>query len=256
MNKLPCKLRTLIVDDELKSRLYLNKLIHKYCSQLEIVGMAANREETLHLISEKKPQLIFLDILMPNTNGFEILEMLEERNFFVVFVSAHEKFGIKAIQANAIDYILKPVNTVDLQRAVSRVMDKWTLQNVKQEDLKNTGNNKNSNQKITLSYSEGFHILNPSEINRLESDNSYTTVYKSTGEAIVCTKSIQEFEKILDENSFIRIHRSHIVNLNFVQGFNRKYNQVVILSNGDKVPVARRKLKLFHDRLSYFLNRE
>ena len=245
------ELKTLIVDDEPRSRSHLQHLIEQYCHRLKVIATASGGQEALAVIPEVKPDVIFLDVLMPNMNGFEMLNQCKDQDFLLVFVTAHEDFGIKAIHANATDYVLKPIDTVDLQRAVGHVLKVWE----KRKGIAEEKHVTSTSQKITLPYSDGFHIVDADRIIRLESDNSYTTVYSGSGKSIVSSKSIHEFEHILNPRHFVRIHRSHIVNLNFVQEFNRKYDQVVILSNGDRVPVSRRKLKVFQEVLHAYMVR-
>ncbi len=252
----PLRLKTLIVDDERRSRLHLKRLIDTYCHQLQVAGTAASGEEATGLISKLKPDLVFLDVLMPTMNGFEFLATLKRRDFLTVFVTAHEEFGIKAVQADATDYVLKPIDTLDLQRAVSHVMKVWQERSPERSHTrKSPGPDSQSSHKITVPYAEGFHILDAAKIIRLEADNTYTTICMEEGRRLLSSKGIHEFEEILEPRCFMRIHRSHVVNLNYVQEFNRKYDQVVILTNGDKVPVARRKLKDFHDHLQNYIGR-
>jgi len=254
--KTPLRLKTLIVDDERRSRLHLNRLIDTYCHQLQVAGIASCGEEALDLITTLQPEVVFLDVLMPTMNGFEFLDTLKEKDFLTVFVTAHEEFGIKAIHADATDYILKPIDTLDLQRAVSHVVKVWQQRSTEKAQPRDQRSPVHHfQQKITVPHAEGFHILDPEKVVRLEADNTYTTIYMEDGRSLLCSKGIHEFEELLEPKCFVRTHRSHIVNLNCLQEFNRKYDQVLILTNGDKVPVARRKLKDFQGHLQNYIGR-
>ena len=147
-------------------------------------------------------------------------------------------------------YILKPIDTLDLERAVNNVYDTWKRNRLHKE--KTTPASK-THKKITLHFAEGFHIIDPSHVVRLEADNTYTTIYMDNNKSIVSSKPIHEFDDLLEEDRFVRIHRSHIVNLDFVREFNKKYDKVLILSTGEKIPIARRKLNNFQSCLQYYI---
>ncbi|CAN5805598.1 LytTR family DNA-binding domain-containing protein [soil metagenome] len=247
------KLRTLIVDDEALARENLELLLTANCPEIEIIGLADSVKTAQKLIKEALPQLVFLDICMPSgTEGFDLLDSLPEKKFQVVFVTAFKDYALKAFHANAIHYILKPIDIDDLKAAVKKAV-------ANQESFRNNTENLSSYirslenltkglnpaltpQRITINHAKGFKIVDPSDIIYLEGEGNYTKIYFSDGTQYIDTRSLGIYEDILDPKKFFRIHKSHIVNTLCVNEFLNNEGSFVIMKNGTRLTVSRLRL--------------
>ena len=237
-------LKTCIVDDEKKGRDTLQKLLEVYCPSVEVIGHADSVNSAFQFINKEKPELVFLDIEMPQGSGFELLKRFEKIHFKTIFVTAHQHYAIKAIKFSALDYLLKPVDVDELVKAVNHAMDSNHQSYNSQYSglLENIANGKAG--KIALPVKEGMAFINPADIIRLEADGAYTQIYTVT-EKYTATKNIKEYEQLLQEFGFFRAHHSHLINLKFVKGFNRAQGYFAQMSDGSLVEVARRKKDQF-----------
>ncbi len=250
------KLRTVIVDDEAPARENLKLLLNDHSSELEVIGMADSIKSAQKLINEMSPQVVFLDICMPSgTEGFDLLESLPEKNFQVVFVTAFKDYALKAFHANAIHYILKPIDIDDLKAAVKKVVSNNELFRNNNENLnsyirslENLTKNLNPalpSQRITINHAKGFKIVDPTDIMYLEGEGNYTKIYFSDGTQYVDTRSLGIYEDILDPQKFFRVHKSHIVNILCVNEFLNNEGSFVIMKNGTKLTISRLRLAGF-----------
>ncbi len=249
-------LRALIVDDEIHARENLKFLIQNYCPEIEIIGSASDVINAKQLIETLKPQVIFLDICMPSgTEGFDLLESLPEKKFQVVFVTAFKDYALRALNANAIHYLLKPVDIDDLKKAVKKLVSTNQLfsENSDQllnyvrslENLSNTMLSNSAVQRITIHHAKGFKIVDPNEFMYLEGEGNYTTIQFSDGTKYVDTKSIGVYEDLLDSRVFFRIHKSHIVNVRMVKEFLNDEGHYVVMKDGAKLSVSRLRVSKF-----------
>ena len=240
------KFKTIIVDDEKHGRENLHVILTNYCPQLQLMGEAGSVKEALELISVHEPEVVFLDILMPVMNGFDLLDLFQERKFVVIFVSASMEFGIQAVKAGVLDYVLKPINISELQSAVAKVkehFDKSTLPVF-------TATSRIT--KIALSHSNGFTMEEIQNITRLQADDNYTRVFTASGKQYLISKPLAEFERTLPEGIFVRTHKSYMINLEHLKDFNTVDGGVAILNDGVKVPVSKRKNQMFLGALRKF----
>lgn len=237
-------LRAVIVEDENRSRETLSGLLKLYCKSVEIVGEAENVHEGLMVIRHQKPDVVFLDIQMPDGSGFKLLELIENINFDVIFTTAYDQFAIKAIRFSALDYLLKPISPNDLVRAVKKAeqhkQDQKSNENIKVL-LENINRSPAESPNIILSTSEKINVVKVDEIIRCESDNYYTMFYFTNGKRLLVSKTLKEHEELLGEHNFIRPHKSHLVNVKFIKSYLKSDGGKILLENGDKVPVSRRK---------------
>ena len=245
------KIRTVLVDDEKSSLVILQKLIEKNVPELEIIGTAQNVEQAIQTINNLKPHLVFLDISMPDGDGFEVLEKTDYSDFGVIFVTAYDQYAIKAFEYAALHYILKPITPDQLKEAVERYKESSNEELLKKISTLNT-NLKDKPSKLILPTSSGLHIIDLNEIIRCESSNNYTTFYLTTGKKIVVSKSIQTYENLLKDSHFCRIHNKHIVNLKFIKKYVRGRGGYVVLSNGEQIDVSEGRKKQFLAKLSQF----
>lgn len=241
----------LVVDDEVKGREALRTLLTEYCEEIELCATAPDIREAEAAISRLRPDVVFLDISMPGGSGFDLLRKLGEVNFEVVFVTAYDSYGIEAVKANALDYLLKPASISDVREVVRRARERQerremtgALRNL----LKQLSAPENKSAKLAIPSAHGLVFVAPSEVLYLEADGSYTTLYLSDSRKLVSTRHLKEYEDQLPEGEFIRIHHSHIINLNQVREYYRGNGGYVIMSNGAEVTVSKRKKKEFLER--------
>ncbi len=246
-------LRTVIIDDESPVRETLSRLILKTCPQVKLVGEANSVKSGLIAIREKSPDLILLDIKMDDGTGFDLLKRFENINFKIIFVTAYEEYAIRAFEFSAIDYILKPVNPEKLVEAVKRAdclrqKEFNTQLGALRENLENPGK---QNKKIILKNQESIFLLNIDEVIHCESDGSYTIFETANQQRILVSKVLKDYDHLLSDSGFLRVHRSHLINLKHIKRFDRQDGGYVIMSNGAQISVStsgrERLLELFEE---------
>lgn len=245
------KLRTIIVDDEESGRQTLKNFISKYCSEIEIVAEADGVVSGIGQIILQTPDLVFLDIRMHDGSGFDLLEKLPSRSFSVIFVTSHDNFAIQAFRFAAVDYLLKPVDPDQLVDAVRRVKIA-SPQNEIESKLDVLVTNATKLEKIALPSMEGIRFVKINEILRCESDDNYTSIFMRGGERIVVSKTLKEYEQLLSGMQFCRVHKSHLVNLQWVEKYIPGEGGYLILEDGTHVDVSRRKKEWVMERLMKF----
>ena len=238
------KIRALIVDDEKLSADALIWELDGLNQDVEIVGIAHSALMGIKLIDEKKPDLIFLDIEMPRMNGFDMLRNMKRIDFSVIFTTAYDQYAINAFDINALDYLLKPVSGTKLNKALNKFIqqrssNEWvdTLINL-QRVLKSQDPNF---RKIAIPTNEGLEFISIENIIRCESDVNYTRIYLLNEKPLFVSKTLSNIEEKIDSKSFIRIHKSHLVNLNYLRKFVKSDGGYVVMDDGTQVPVSRRK---------------
>lgn len=239
-------IRAVIIDDEENGRLNLKSLLEQFCPNVEVVGMAADAASGAVLIRKVKPELAFLDIEMPGGTGFDLLQSLQPVDFAVIFTTAYSEYAVKAFKVKAQDYLLKPIDVLELQQAVERVSPHRGRE---AEDPAADAQDKKM-RRIGLSSTEGYEFFDLDTIIFLRSEGNYTHVHMTNGEKVVVTKKLGEFEEILDENEFCRIHGSHIINLRFVKKYVRGKGGYVEMSDNTLLDVSQRKKKEFLDKIT------
>jgi len=235
------KIKTLIIDDELACVESLAIELEEYCPEIEIIGKCSNPKEAIQLISQLRPDLIFLDIEMPWMNGFEILEQFDPIPFEVIFVTAYDQFALKAFQFSAVDYLLKPNNKAQLINAVEKVKKrieksinkdhlKVLLENIKKDKpLKN----------IAIPNINGVDFIAIDDIMYCEADNNYATIYLNDNNKTVVSKSLKIIEQMFSDHAFVRIHHSYIVNMDHVKKYIKADGGYVVMSDGKQLSVSR-----------------
>jgi two-component system LytT family response regulator len=247
-------LRTIIIDDEAHMRQTLEKMVRRFCPDLNIVATADGVKAGIDAIQKHNPDLVLLDIKLEDGTGFNILEKLEPVDFKVIFVTAYDQYAIKAFKFSAIDYILKPVDPDELVEAVRKT------ENILQNDfntqldiLKDNFNGTNPEKKIILKTAENIHLVKVTNINYCESDGSYSLIYLLNGKKIMVSHTLKDYEELLKDSGFFRVHKSYLINMQHINRFEKSDGGYVVLENECKVPVATRKrdelLDLF-DRIS------
>ena len=236
-------LTALIVDDEAKGRLALREKLATYCPNVSVLGEAADGLEAIQGIKKLGPQLVFLDIEMPQMNGFEMLNALPEKNFHVIFTTAYDQYAIQAIRYAAFDYLLKPVDIEELQSAVSKFDEKQLNETRRQVELLQQNMEKPKRQwtKLAIPTLEGVVFYEIDQIVDLEANSNYTNIFLADKTKITASKTLKDFEEILPEETFFRTHHSHMINLNYVKRYIKGDGGQIELKNGKYVDLARRK---------------
>jgi len=248
-------IKAIVIDDIENARKTLKHDISQFCPDVVVIGEADSVNSGVEIIKQMNPDLIFLDIQLGDGDGFEILKHFKDPNFSVIFTTSHNDYAIKAIKFSALDYLLKPVQPDELIEAVGK-MKKNKASNPQYanfelllENLKNLHSGKN---RIALHSSDKVHLVNVSNIIRCESSSNYTTFFLNTKEQIVVTRTLKEFEKMLEDDNFFRIHHSHLINLSFMKEFVKNDGGYVVMTTSEKIPVSSRKRENFIKHLEKF----
>ena len=250
-------IKTLLVDDEPRGLTSLQKLIQINCTELEIIACCSSAEEAREMIEKLQPQLVFLDIAMPGKTGFDLLKDLKVINFETIFVTAHNSYAIQAFHFSAIDYLLKPVDEELLveavKRAGKRIEDKKSGANI--ETFLHNIRQKGSTQKMKLCIPslKGFQVIDIQDIIYCEASSNYTNIYFTNRPSICASRPVHEYEELLEDAGFSRIHKSYVVNLEHVKEYLRGEGGSVLLSNGKELEISRRKKEEFLQKMkSYY----
>lgn len=242
-------MKAIIVDDELNARLALRGILEENFPSVAILDECQNVPEAVISINKNKPEIIFLDISMPGYSGLELFDFFEDDvNFKVIFVTAYNEYAINAFEKSAIDYILKPVRITALERALKKAEESNTKIDLLRENLEETGK-----KKVALSTGDGLIFLVLDDILYLKADGSYTHFMTRDGKKITVSKKISEFEKLEKMGSFLRIHRSQMINYNCVKKILKQDGGSVVMDNGDELSISAEKkqalLALFNNQI-------
>lgn len=254
-------IRIVIIDDEQDAINSIELIINEYCSNAEVVGTASSASEGRNVILSKKPDLIFLDIEMPRGNGFDLLEMLPERNFEIVFITAYNNFAIKAFKYSAIDYILKPIDIDEFVQAVDKAEKRINSsqprdpKDISKYDVLLENIQSSHPTKIMVPTSEGQIYLEIERILRIEAEGSYSTLFLKDKNKIMVSKNLKEFENMLSNNDFFRPHNSHLINLEHVKKYVLKDGGYIEMVDEMIVPISRRRKDSFIENMQEFISR-
>lgn len=251
------RIRTIIVDDERNNQQTLDLLLADIDS-IELIGKAANANEARALVAAHQPELLFLDINMPGEDGFQFLASIPKREFEVIFVSAYNDYGIKALKVSAADYLLKPVSYDELEQAVNKVagiINSKSSQQAQQhrsiiDNLIQNTQLPPQAVKIALPHVGGISFINLEDISYLQADSNYTILHRVNMQKLVVSKTLREFEDILQDKGFMRVHKSNIVNLRYVKEYSTLEGGVVRMNDGCEVAISRRMQDEFLKRMS------
>lgn len=230
-----------IIDDELHARQTIKAILLARKSEIEIIGEAENVADAVKIIKSLQPQILFLDIDMPDGNGFSVLKQIDYRNYKVIFITAYQEYAIQAIKFSAFDYILKPVNPVELLKAVSNCIAEELAQNLSAKYdafFSNFNQQQTRSKKIVLKTSERMHVVELAHIIRCEADNAYTTFFLNNGSSVLVSKGLKHFEEMLGSMNFLRVHQSHLINLEYISYFNRQDGGSIVMADNSSVPVS------------------
>ncbi|MFY0482014.1 LytR/AlgR family response regulator transcription factor [Flavobacterium sp. PLA-1-15] len=246
----------LLIDDDQNLRNGMKGLLERYAPEIHILGEADSVKTGIEAIDKWKPQVVFLDIQLGDGTGFDILEQLALKNgkssSHIVFITAHEQYAIKAFRFSALDFLLKPVDPEELQKVVEKIKNV-----LKQNDgyahidllLENIRKKVDNFKRIALSTSDGIHLFEISDIIRCESEDNYTKFYIKNSKPIMISKTLKEYEEMLTEHGFERIHQSHLINLSYLKSYIKKDGGYVVMADNSNLPISQRKKERLQELL-------
>jgi two-component system LytT family response regulator len=244
-------LRSIIVDDEFKSRESLKSLIERFCDNIEVSATCHNGDEAVAAIETVKPDIVFLDIQLQKETGFDILQRLDKIDFEVIFTTAYSEFAIKAFSFSAIDYLLKPVEIASLRKAIEKAR-KRIVGNISErvahlaETMKTTSFR---HSRLAIPSNDGLVFIVVGEILYCEASGNYTNIYMDDNRKFVVSRTLKEYEDLLEEQDFFRIHNSHLINLNAIKKYIRGEGGQVVMKNDKTLDVSKMKKKGFLDKI-------
>ena len=275
-------LNVVIIEDEIRSRETLKSLLTEFCDDVNVLGMAGAVGDAVDLIKKVKPELIFLDIeLQTGTGfdvlnqiediktspclelniqkdefqtgtGFDVLNQIEDRNFDVIFTTAFEQYAIKAIKFSSLDYLLKPIDIDELQEALDKAKERKDTTSTSQQLnllLKNVENKPNQRKKICLSTSDGLEFIDIENICYCEANGSYTNFTIKPDKKLMVSKNLKEYENLLSDHSFMRVHNSYLINLNEVKKFVKSEGGYILMNDDKQVAISQSKREEFLERM-------
>lgn len=229
-------LRLVIVDDEAPARASLRAALGAIALDVRVVGEAHDAGSAVRTLNELRPDVVLLDIWLGDGTGFDVMERLTHRETRVVFVTAYENYAVRAFQSGALHYLLKPVVREELKKALERAVAEPSSST---EDIGHV--RKALVDRITIPTAEGFHVLSASDIVRCESDGNYTRFHLMNGEKVLASRTMKEFDGLLEPHGFMRVHLSHLVNMAQVKMYLHRDGGTLVLANGQEVPVSHRR---------------
>lgn len=246
-------LKVIIIDDELNAREILKELLAKNCTQAELIGEADSVESGVQLLNELTPDLVLLDINLSDGTGFDLLRQIDNIRFKIIFVTAYDKYALNAIKFSALDYLLKPVDQDDFVLSMNRA-----VQAIENESLSlklnaffnNFKHMATEARKIVLHTTTSVYLMNVQDVVRLQAENNQCKVYMNSGESIFVSKSMKEFDDMLSEYNFARVHKTHMVNLMYAERFDKANKNLLIMKDKSVVPVAVRRKEELLERIS------
>ena len=246
-------LRAIIIDDEPNAVGLLSLRLGQHCPHIDVVASCTNSQKGVDAILEHRPDVVFLDIEMPQMNGFDVLQAVADVPFSLVFVTAYDRFALKAFRYSAVDYLLKPIDTQELIQAVQRVEKsrKTAPEQIDHLKVQLTSPAKLLPERIALPYQNGVTFVNLRDILYCESDDNYTKFYLADGQPYLATKSLRDIQDLLEERDFLRIHRQYLINLSHIKKFVKGEGNYVVMTNGQSIPVSRTQKDRLMERFGW-----
>lgn len=241
-------IKAIIADDEKMSRNTLRKLLEMYCPSVEIIAETGNAADTHRQIMELKPELVFLDIAMPGKSGIDMLKEIGDIDFEVIFVTAHDRFVLQAIRLSAVDYLSKPVDETELITAVSNATKRISQKEKNTQlpaFLHNMQQQPGQDMQLCVPGIRGFQIIRIKDIVYCEADNTYTILHLTDSKKVMASRPLLDYESILHDASFVRIHKSYLINVQHLREYQKGEGGIAVMSNGKQLDVSRRKKEQF-----------
>lgn len=242
--------KILIIDDEKRIRDFVKRMIDSFGFDVEVFTDGENVETGIAAIKSLKPDIVFLDIQMPDGTGFDLLNQVGEKTFELIFITAFQEYAIMAIKFSALDYILKPIDAEELKTALQNALD--TIDFKKEEtQYEALSHNLNTNQKrkLVLKTQESVHVVDLNEIIRCEADKNYTFFYLNSGKKILVSRTLKDFELLLSNHGFFRVQQSHLINIEYIDRYDKSEGGSVIMKDGAAVPLSNAKKDQFFQLL-------
>ncbi|AWI24483.1 LytR/AlgR family response regulator transcription factor [Flavobacterium pallidum] len=246
----------LLIDDDINLRNGMKGLLAMYAPEITIIGEADSVQHGVEAMDRLRPQVVFLDIQLNDGTGFDILEQMALKNgkssSHIVFITAHEQYAVKAFRFSALDFLLKPVDPEELQKVIDKIIkvldknDNYAHIDLLLENIRKKVDNF---KRIALSTAEGIHLFEVSDIIRCESEDNYTRFYLRNNKPVLISKTLKEYEELLGEHGFERIHQSHLINLAYLKSYIKKDGGYIVMSDNSNLPISQRK----KDRLQEIL---
>jgi two-component system LytT family response regulator len=242
--------KVLIIDDENRTRDLIAKMIESFGFDVETIPEGESVESGINAIIKNKPDIVFLDIQMPDGTGFDVIRSIENKTFEVIFITAHEEFAIKAIKFSALDYLLKPVDTLELKAALEKaIIAVDQRKEGVQFDALQSNINPNEKKRLVLKTQESVHVVELDDIIRCEADRNYTSFFLIGNRKILVSKTLKEYETLLSGHNFLRVQQSHLVNIDYVDRYDKKNGGAVVMKDGSEVPLSPAKREAFFNKL-------
>jgi two-component system, LytTR family, response regulator len=244
-------LKSIIVDDEFKSRESLKALVEKFCKDIQVSAVCQNSDEAIRAINALKPDVLFLDIQLQRETGFDILQKLDKIDFEIIFTTAFSEFAVKAFKFSAVDYLLKPVDIEDLRKAIEKAR-KRVLGNISERmtQLAQTmKGNTFKHSRLAVPSSDGLVFVSVDGILYCEASGNYTNIHMADGRKFVVSRTLKEYEEMLEDLDFFRIHNSYLINLNLIKKYIRGEGGQVVMTNDQALDVSKAKKKSFMDKI-------
>jgi two-component system LytT family response regulator len=248
-----CMIRCLLVDDEVKNLENLKILLQDFCQNVEVVAQCQTVDDALSAIREHRPDVVFLDIQMQRETGFDLLARVDRVDFDVIFITAHSEYAIKAFKFSAIDYLLKPIDIEELKRALVRVEKKSNtdMAGRLEQLFQNLKPKNGSAHKIAIPIADGLIFVNVDNIVYCEASSNYTQIFLGDGKKYVVSRTLKEYEELLAEHEFFRIHNSFVINLNAIKKYVRGDGGYVVMNNDVTLDVSKRRKEAFLERFGH-----
>lgn len=242
------RITALLIDDDANLRNGMRSLLERYAPEIMIIGEADNVKSGIEAMENLQPQVVFLDIQLGDGTGFDILEDIAQKRgkstSHIVFITAHEQYAVKAFRFSALDFLLKPVDPEELEKVIVKIKNVLTKNdNYAHIDLllENIRKKVDNFKRIALSTSDGIHLFEISDIIRCESEDNYTKFYIKNNKPILISKTLKEYEEMLTEHGFERIHQSHLINLSYLKSYIKKDGGYVVMADNSNLPISKRK---------------
>ena len=242
--------KVLIIDDEKRIRDFVKRMIDSFNLDVEVFTDGENVETGIESINRIQPDIVFLDIQMPDGTGFDVLNRVKDKRFELIFITAFQEYAIMAIKFSALDYILKPIDEEELKTALQNAIDTVDFKKEDSQFEALTHNlQTNQKRKLVLKTQESVHVVDLSEIIRCEADKNYTFFYLNSGKKILVSRTLKDFETLLSNHGFFRVQQSHLINLEYIERYDKHEGGSVIMRNGSAVPLSPAKKYQFFTML-------
>jgi two-component system, LytTR family, response regulator len=244
-------LRSIIIDDEFKSREVLKSLVEQFCDGIEVCEVCRNGEEAIAAITTHKPDVVFLDIQLQRETGFDILQRLDKIDFEIIFTTAYSEFAIKAFSYSAIDYLLKPIDIELLRKAIEKARKRLvgSISERVAQLAQNLKGNSFKHSRLAIPSTDGLVFISVGDILYCEASGNYTNIYMDDQRKLIVSRTLKEYEDLLEDQDFVRIHNSYLINLNSIKRYIRGEGGQVVMKNDKVLDVSKMKKKSFMDKI-------